>query len=59
MRKLFILAVISSFMLTGCNTFKGLVNGLGKDTQKAGEWMQDKTSTAAPAPATTEAVQPQ
>ena len=45
MRKLLILIVISSFMLPGCNTFKGLMNGFGKDTEKAGEWIQDKTST--------------
>lgn len=42
MRKILLLAVTAVFVLSGCNTVKGTVNGIGKDTQKAGEWVQEK-----------------
>ena len=62
MRKLFILALVATFGLTGCNTFKGLVNGIGKDVsavggavKNGGEYVQEKVPApaSAPAPSTT------
>ena len=39
MKKIFILLLVVSLLaLTGCETFRGL----GKDVEKAGEWVQDK-----------------
>ena len=39
MTKMFILLLVVSLLaLTGCETFRGL----GKDVEKAGEWVQDK-----------------
>jgi predicted small secreted protein len=34
------LAVLATFLASGCNTMKGL----GKDTERAGEKIQDKAS---------------
>ena len=42
MRKLLALVTVAVVVLAGCNTVRGTVNGLGKDTQKAGEWVQEK-----------------
>ncbi|MFZ1891186.1 MAG: hypothetical protein WBO07_03565 [Formosimonas sp.] len=57
MRKLLALVVVSSFVLTGCNTFKGFANGVGKDVsavgsgvKKGGDYVQEKIP--APEPAT-------
>ena len=42
MRKILLLTVAAVFVLSSCNTVKGTVNEIGKDTQKAGEWVQEK-----------------
>ena len=42
MRKLLILALASMMLLSACNTFRGAVNGVGKDTSAAGAWIQEK-----------------
>lgn len=42
MRKLLILAIIAALGLAACNTIKGTVHGVGKDTEKAGQWVQEK-----------------
>ena len=42
MRKLFALVVISLIVLTGCNTVRGTVHGVGKDASEAGTWIQEK-----------------
>lgn len=56
MRKFLILSVLATLALTGCNTFKGFTNGLGKDVsavggavKNGGDYVQEKV----PAPATT------
>ena len=36
MRKLLVLALASMMLLSACNTFRGAVNGVGKDTAAAG-----------------------
>ena len=56
MRKLLILALASMTLLTACNTFRGAVNGVGKDTAAAGTWIQEKVP-ATPQPQPT--LQPQ
>lgn len=39
MKKITILLLIAAlFVMTGCETF----HGLGKDVEKAGEWVQEK-----------------
>ena len=55
MRKILALVVLSSFVLTGCNTFKGFANGVGKDvsavgsaTKKGGDYVQEKVPAPAP-----------
>lgn len=51
MRKLLILALASMMLLTACNTFRGAVNGVGKDTAAAGTWIQEKVpATPQPQP---------
>jgi len=41
MKRLLVLLLIALVLLiSGCETFRGL----GKDVQKAGEWVQDKAS---------------
>ncbi len=51
MRKLLILALASMTLLTACNTFRGAVNGVGKDTAAAGTWIQEKVpATPQPQP---------
>ncbi len=41
MKKMMILLLIAAiFVLSGCGTF----HGLGKDVEKAGEWVQEKAS---------------
>lgn len=41
MKKMMILLLIAAiFVLSGCETF----HGLGKDVEKAGEWVQEKAS---------------
>lgn len=42
MRKLLVLALASMMLLSACNTFRGAVNGVGKDTAAAGVWIQEK-----------------
>lgn len=42
MKKTVLIMMLGILVLSGCNTMRGMVNGLGKDTQKAGEWMQQK-----------------
>lgn len=49
MRKILILTVLAALTLTGCNTFKGFTNGVGKDVsavggavQKGGDYVQEK-----------------
>lgn len=42
MRKLVALVVMSLIVLAGCNTVRGTVNGVGKDTSAAGGWIQEK-----------------
>lgn len=58
MRKILILAAVAAMTLTGCNTFKGLANGVGKDVsavggavKSGGDYVQEKV----PAPASTPA----
>ena len=36
-----LLLLVSLLLLTGCETF----HGLGKDLEKAGEWVQDTASS--------------
>ncbi len=50
MRKLLVLALASMMLLSACNTFRGAVNGVGKDTTAAGTWIQEKVP-ANPQPA--------
>jgi len=38
MKKLLILLLLSVFLLSGCEC----IGGLGRDVQKAGQWMQDQ-----------------
>ena len=42
MRKLLALVAVSLIDLTGCNTVRGTVHGVGKDTSAAGNWIQEK-----------------
>jgi predicted small secreted protein len=49
MRKLLILAAVAALGLTGCNTFKGLAHGVGKDVsalggavKSGGDYVQEK-----------------
>jgi predicted small secreted protein len=42
MRKLLALLAMSLVVLTACNTVRGTVNGVGKDTAAAGVWIQEK-----------------
>lgn len=42
MRKLLVLALAGTVLLSACNTFRGAVNGVGKDTAAAGTWIQEK-----------------
>lgn len=60
MRKLLVLALVATLGLAGCNTFKGLVNGVGKDVsavggtvKKGGDYVQEKVPAPSSAPATT------
>ncbi len=39
MKKLFVLLLISMLFIAGCEC----VNGLGKDVQKAGKWMEKQS----------------
>jgi predicted small secreted protein len=53
MRKLLALILVATFGLTGCNTFKGLANGVGKDVSAVGGAVQrggDAVQEAVPAP---------
>ena len=43
MRKWIIIALLATFGLSACNTIKGFFHGFGKDTQRTGEWIQEKT----------------
>ncbi|TDR31863.1 hypothetical protein [Hydromonas duriensis] len=56
MRKIIALSIFATVVLAGCNTFKGLANGIGKDVsavggavKKGGDYVQEKV----PAPGTT------
>jgi predicted small secreted protein len=40
MRREFILLLLLTFLLCGCETFKGV----GRDMQKAGDWIEDTAS---------------
>lgn len=42
MRKLFALVAMSLIVLTGCNTVRGTVHGVGQDASQAGTWIQEK-----------------
>ncbi len=42
MRKLLVLVLASVAFLSACNTVRGTVNGVGKDTAAAGVWIQEK-----------------
>ena len=42
MRRLLALVAVSLIVLSGCNTVRGTVNGVGKDTAAAGTWIQEK-----------------
>lgn len=55
MRKLLVLTLACTMLLSACNTFRGAVNGVGKDTAAAGTWIQEKV----PAPTQQPVPQPQ